>query len=100
MPRPASPCALRAYVAFYVTFEPALRYSPRKQQFELVLLGELSWQGGRNGSRRVASGDVHQALSIAPSGSRGLSATKMQHSLDDPAVNALSPIERWRCGHR
>ena len=41
MPRPARPCALRAYVAFYVTFEPALRYSPRKQQFKLVLLGEL-----------------------------------------------------------
>ena len=44
MPRSARPCARRAYVAFYVTSEPALRYSSRKQQFTLILLGELLWQ--------------------------------------------------------
>jgi hypothetical protein len=43
VPRPARPCALRAYVAFYVTSEPPLRYFPSKTQFKLFLVGELLW---------------------------------------------------------
>jgi len=54
----------------------------------------------RTGSHRAASGIVDQALTAASSGNKGPIAAKMQHSRDDPAVNALSPIERWRYGHR
>jgi hypothetical protein len=45
MPGGAVPCTIRADVAFYVTFGLFLRHSPRKQQFTLFLLGELSSQG-------------------------------------------------------
>ena len=58
LPGGAIPCALRAYVAFYVTFEPTLRYSSRKQQFKLFLLGELShscleWQSEAGGGKTL-----------------------------------------------
>ena len=44
LPHPADGCHVPTYVAFYVTLEPALRYSSRKQQFILFLLGEPSSQ--------------------------------------------------------
>ena len=56
----ARPCALRASVALYVTFEPTLLYSPRKQRFELFVLGELShscneWQSEAGGGTTCLS---------------------------------------------
>jgi len=77
VPGDAVPCALRAYVAFYVTSERPLRYFPSKTQFELFLLGELFSAGCCTGSYRTAPSSVPQALPGASFGKSVLSAAKI-----------------------